>query len=504
MLCPTCGATNEPTAENCFGCGRGLFAVTEGAVLSGRYEILRPLGRGGMGMVYQAVDRELDEVVALKVLQPALARSPEIAHRFRSEIKLARKVRHPNVCAIHEYGQDGNRRFIVMEYVQGQDLKRVLREKRTLFPHEAYELSMQIASGLHAIHQVGVVHRDLKTSNIMLDTQGAVRLMDFGLAKLYEGDSSGPTRTGDVVGTPEYMSPEQARAAHIDARADVYALGIVIFELFTGTVPFRGETPVITMLKHLHDEPLEGPAAARLPAQIRPLLAHMLAKDREQRLPSCQEVLEALRLARSHLIEPVTPVDGGSIDTAGPADVTKSALRAAPEKARAPARRGLWLGLAALAAGAGLAGWWLPRLGAPAPPPAGPEVAAAPSAAPAVTAAALVPPPPRAAARSLPGPRPPSGAAPAPPAAPSPSAAEVVPAAGPGLLRVVVRPYADVSVDGKPVGTSPPLPPLPLASGSHTVYLTHPSYRPLARDVVIRPGEATRLEVDLAREGVRK
>ncbi len=300
MNCPSCQAANREDAENCFSCGKGLYVLTEGALVDSRYEVLSPLGRGGMGMVYKAHDRELDEVVALKVLRPEVAASAEMARRFRSEIRLARKVRHRNVCGIHEYGQDGHIRFIAMEFIDGLNLKEALREKGPLAPGEAYEVAITLAEGLQAIHQEGIVHRDLKTANIMRDSRGVVRLMDFGIAKEWRPDSDiGTTATGQVVGTPEYMSPEQVRGEKIDFRSDVYALGNVVFELFTGQVPFHSDTPAATFLKHLQEPaPLEGPGATRLPASLVPVLRKALSKDRDARFQTVRDMAQALRQAR--------------------------------------------------------------------------------------------------------------------------------------------------------------------------------------------------------------
>ena len=300
MVCPACGTPNEGIAESCFGCGRSLYSLTKGEVLSERYEILSLLGKGGMGMVYKAHDRELDEVVAIKILRPDIAQSAEMAKRFRSEIKLARKVRHKNVCGIHEYGQDRHLRYIAMEYVEGTDLKTLLRSKGPLPPEEAFDAAVQVASGLHAVHEVGIVHRDLKTPNLMRDGRGAIRLMDFGIAKSFDADgTTGATLTGQIVGTPEYMSPEQVRGERIDARSDIYALGIVAYELFTGGVPFHGDTPAATLMKHLNEPfTLEGTPAAKLPAAVVPVLRKALAKDRAERYASAEEMAEALRAAR--------------------------------------------------------------------------------------------------------------------------------------------------------------------------------------------------------------
>jgi serine/threonine protein kinase len=300
MVCRSCGTSNGDDAENCIRCGRGLLALVRGDVLSGRYEILDGLGRGGMGVVYKAHDRDLEETVAVKVLRPDLAFSTDIAKRFRSEIKLARRVRHPNVCAIHEYGQEGALRYIVMEFVEGIDLRQLLRKRGPLPSTEAFEVAFQVASGLQAIHALGIVHRDLKTPNLMKDPRGVVRLMDFGVAKQLGQErvnSSAATQTGHIVGTPEYMSPEQARGDPVDVRSDIYALGIVTFELFTGDVPFRGDTPVATLLMQMEREPpLE---ARRLPARLVPVLKRALAKERRERYSSAEQMAQALRVAAS-------------------------------------------------------------------------------------------------------------------------------------------------------------------------------------------------------------
>jgi serine/threonine protein kinase len=304
MICPSCKTPNDDAAETCFTCGRALAALTQGSVIAGRYEVLSPLGKGGMGMVYKAHDRMLEETVAIKVLRAEYAKTVEMAKRFRHEIKLARKVSHRNVCRIHEYGEDGGVRYISMEYVEGTDIKQLARERGGyLPPEEAFDVAIQAAEGLQAIHDVGIIHRDLKTSNIMRDPGGRVRLMDFGIAKIEGGDRSGSggglTMEGQIMGTPEYMSPEQCLGDRIDHRSDIYALGIVIYEIFTGTVPFRGDTPVATLFKHIQDPvPFDGIPAARIPLPAVPVLRKALAKNRADRYAAASEAAEALRRAQ--------------------------------------------------------------------------------------------------------------------------------------------------------------------------------------------------------------
>jgi serine/threonine protein kinase len=319
MRCPFCRGENHESAEVCFKCGRGLYALTQGHVVASRYEILATLGQGGMGTVYKAFDRALDEAVALKVLRGDLAKHQEMAKRFLSEIKLARRVRHKNVCGIHEYGEDSHLRYISMEFIDGVDLRGVLR-KRGALPHsEAFDVTIQIAQGLQAIHDQGIVHRDLKTANLMLDARGDVRLMDFGIAKLWGANEDTPlTAVGHIVGTPEYMSPEQIRGDRIDSRSDIYALGIVAFELFTGQVPFRADTPTVTLFRHLQDAPpLEGPAAAKLPPALVPVLRKVLAKDAAERYGSAEELGAALRLAHKASLSPRHPAIHMSVSSPG-------------------------------------------------------------------------------------------------------------------------------------------------------------------------------------------
>jgi serine/threonine-protein kinase len=509
MRCPACGAENEDDAEVCFHCRALLGAVTRGAVLGGRYEILSPLGRGGMGAVYRARDRVLEEDVALKVLRADVAGTEERARRFRSEVQLARRVSHWNVCRIHEYGEDGPLRFITMELVEGETLKDALRREERLPAARAFDVSLQVAQGLAAIHQAGVVHRDLKSANIMLDGSGRVRVMDFGIAKPEAAPGAAPS--GYVVGSPEYMSPEQARGLPVDARSDLYALGVVVHEVFTGDVPFRADTPVRTLLLHLEQAPaLDAPS---LPEGLRPVLRRALAKDPAARYASAREMEGALREARGD-----APARGSTAPV--------------PSPSRRPGFLGAGAAvLAAVVAAALLAGRRprdQPDSVAPTPPPVRETTPAPSPSSPAATPTAGSPPPVVAAAPRPPRPRD-SGvsAAPAPPTAPTPSstptalptptpspsptpaaAPATTPAAAPtpahdGALLVLVTPWADVSVDGEPRGQTP-LARIPLGPGPHDVRLTHPDYAPFPRRVVIRSGETFRLVVDLPTEGVRR
>jgi formylglycine-generating enzyme required for sulfatase activity/tRNA A-37 threonylcarbamoyl transferase component Bud32 len=304
VICPSCKAENDEAHDTCFQCGKALVRVlVQGSVLAGRYEILSPIGKGGMGMVYKARDRFLhDEIVAIKVMRSDILRAPEQARRFRSEILLARKVRHRNVCGIYEYNHDGDLELIAMELIEGKDYRRILRERGPLPPAEAFAVAIQITEGLEAVHEAGIVHRDLKTPNVMRDSRGVARLMDFGIAKSLANDTGG-TATGAILGTPEYMSPEQVRGEKVDARSDLYAMGVLIWELFTGRVPFQGDTPVATLFLHVQQPPpFDSDASRGLPGPLVPVLRRALAKRPDERYASAREMLDALREAERQTV----------------------------------------------------------------------------------------------------------------------------------------------------------------------------------------------------------
>ena len=339
MNCPSCRADNEESARFCFACGApldpALAALGKGAVLASRFEILGPLGRGGMGMVYRAFDRELGETVAIKVLRPDMAgESGRVARRFRSEIRLARRVRHRNVCSVYGDGEDRGLLYICMELVEGENLASAAREKGGLPPFEAWDAALQVADGLRAIHEVGIVHRDLKTANLMRDRHGVVRVMDFGIAKQYRPSTGGPTVTasGSLMGTPEYMSPEQLRGEETDFRSDLYSLGVVIYELFTGELPLRGDTPVATIVKQLQEIPVL--TAPGLPSELLPVLRRALAKTPAERFGTADEMREAIEAAAGEAALRGAPWRARA-GTLGPDDVTRPVSRG-PLRARAP------------------------------------------------------------------------------------------------------------------------------------------------------------------------
>jgi predicted Ser/Thr protein kinase len=514
MTCPSCSAENDATAEACFTCGKALHAVTQGTVLAGRYEIVSPLGQGGMGRVYKALDRVLEEHVALKVLRPEFAREPDMARRFLSEIKLARKVSHPNVCRIHEYGEEGGLRYISMELIDGVSLKEHLRQK-PLTVADAFELALGAASGLRAVHERGIIHRDFKTSNIMVDQRGRVRLLDFGIARVAGADTGTFTAAGHVLGTPEYMSPEQALGARLDFRSDIYALGCVVYEIFSGQAVFQGETPLVTLFKHINEAPPLDAAWAPIPPPLVPPLTIALAKDPAGRYETVALFAAALKEARARCLldAPAAVAASARPDptpTPTPATATihrpRTPSETAPYVAAAapppPARRvGRVAAAAALVAAAVAAVLWTrdaaqvrlaAEAGAIAPIRTG-------ASSPPSTTAPAVPLSTLAASRAD------SPARPRPSTRPELVADARVPDLGRatvGTLRLTVVPPAEVTVDGRLVGTVSTQA-LSLPPGTHVVKILHPDYKPLQRIVTITAGGTFELPLDLAEKGIR-
>jgi serine/threonine protein kinase/tetratricopeptide (TPR) repeat protein len=268
-------------------------ALEPGIMLGERYEIMKSLGEGGMGAVYKARDHELDRLVALKVIRPELAGHPDILRRFKQELILARQVTHKNVVRIFDLGTADGRKFITMDFIEGRDLKSILNERGRIPAAEAVPIVQQICRGLEAAHVEGVVHRDLKPQNIMLDAAGRVWLMDFGLARSME--LSGLTRTGVLMGTPDYMSPEQARAEKVDARSDLFSLGIIFFEMLTGRLPFQADTLMAKLLQRVQQRAV---AVTEIDPSIPPGVSAVVSKclepDVTKRYQSVREILDDL------------------------------------------------------------------------------------------------------------------------------------------------------------------------------------------------------------------
>ena len=224
----------------------GAGELKIGDLLGGRYELLKLLGEGGMGAVYKARDAELERDVALKVIKPELAEHPEILQRFKQELILARQVTDRNVIRIFDIGEAGKIKFITMEYLEGENLHQLLKQRGKLEVGEAVDIMEQVASGLAAAHREGIIHRDLKPGNIMRDKSGRVVVMDFGLARTFSGD--GMTRTGAMLGTIEYMSPEQAQGKELKASSDIFTVGLILYELLSGVMPFHAESAIASLV----------------------------------------------------------------------------------------------------------------------------------------------------------------------------------------------------------------------------------------------------------------
>ncbi|MGH9584815.1 MAG: protein kinase domain-containing protein, partial [Bryobacteraceae bacterium] len=260
-----------------------------GDLIADRYEILEKLGEGGMGTVYKVHDRELDRLVALKTIRPDLASNISTIRRFKQELLLARQISHRNVIRIYDLGVAGGLRFITMEFVEGRDLRSLLVDRGKLSPEESAAIVKQICAGLQAAHAEDVIHRDLKPQNILIDRHGHVRIMDFGLARTLE--QSGITGTGVIVGTADYMSPEQARGDELDARSDLFSLGLIFYELLTGILPFTAESIVTTLLRRTREraEPIQS-VDASIPSWIGRIAMRCLEPDPARRYQSAAEI----------------------------------------------------------------------------------------------------------------------------------------------------------------------------------------------------------------------
>jgi tetratricopeptide (TPR) repeat protein/predicted Ser/Thr protein kinase len=272
--------------------------LNPGMLLGARYEIMERLGGGGMGTVYKAKDREVDRLVAVKVIRAELAGDSDILSRFKQELILARKVTHKNVIRIFDLGRAGGVRFITMEYIDGQDLRSMVKTGGKPSPAKCVEIIQQVCLALEAAHAEGVVHRDLKPQNIMIDAQGKVYVMDFGIARSV--GSEGLTMTGALVGTPEYMSPEQVKGEDVDGRSDIFTLGIIFYELLTGKMPYRAETIQRAMYKRTVERAV-APAAedASVPAFLSDLVSKCLEIDPQKRYQTASELwadLESWRI----------------------------------------------------------------------------------------------------------------------------------------------------------------------------------------------------------------
>ena len=288
-------AIRKETAQDTLaGSNWGGVLLQIGAVLANRYQIVKILGQGGMGAVYEARDLELDREVALKVIRPELANSPEILLRFKQELVLARQVTDRNVIRIFDLGEAEKIKFITMEFVEGESLHQILKQQGKVEVAEAVDIVEQAARGLAAAHREGVIHRDLKPSNIMRDKNGRVVVMDFGLARTLGSD--GMTRTGAMLGTIEYMSPEQAQGKELKPSSDIFAIGLILYEMLSGVMPFHAETAIASLLKRTQQRAI--PLAdidKKIPGILSNIVSKCLEKDPQLRYQSAEGLVADLR-----------------------------------------------------------------------------------------------------------------------------------------------------------------------------------------------------------------
>lgn len=272
-----------------------LSGIAPGALMGQRFEILAVLGAGGMGVVYKARDRELDDLVALKMLKKELMGDPGHLERLKAEIKLARRITHPNVLRTHDFGEIDGIPYISMEYVRGVTLRYLLDQTHRLPYSAGLRLAKQLCAGLGAAHAQGVMHRDIKPENLILEPTGNAKLMDFGIARPIKRMAPGQTQEGFIVGTPLYLSPEQLQGQEVDARADIYSTGVVLYEIFTGELPFNAQSAVDIMLKHLR-EPAPSPRIhwPEIPPKLEGIILRCLEKDPAARYRTVEELQKDL------------------------------------------------------------------------------------------------------------------------------------------------------------------------------------------------------------------
>ncbi|HMA41567.1 MAG TPA: protein kinase [Gemmatimonadales bacterium] len=551
--CVKCHTPLPDHSRFCFACGAdqtggGVDAQASGPVealqarlqrlVQGKYEIIRLVGKGGMGAVFLAQDLTLEREVAIKVLPPDFSTDPQVIKRFQQEAKTAAKLDHNNIIPIYRVESEEGLNYFVMKYISGTSLEDVLESKQPLTYDYVQRILWEAACALGHAHSRGVVHRDVKPANIMFDHDGRVMLTDFGISKALQS-ASGLTGTGMIIGTPHYMAPEQAKGQPVDGRADQYSLGVVGYRLLAGSLPFSGDSVHTILYKHIFEEaPRVSALRKDIPRFLTDPIQRALSKDPVERFPTMEEFATAIwpeqpvsatgkATPRPVLQRPAPGARTGAPVTAdAPTEHVASAaaapttplpsMRGRPAPAARPAKRssraGLWVLLAVVAVGAGGYVWWSGRNtagtgdGEPsattppaAPPAANPAPAATPQSlsvatqTPNTTATAVVAPPspaPPASDRRATTPQrqpqrqPPARQAPPPVVQPPPQQA---PAEEQGSLTIDSDPSGEVFIDGVDVGPTP-LVNYALKPGTHQLRIEAPGYRTLSRTVQVAAG----------------
>lgn len=331
-------------------------------VFGRRYRVTEKIGTGGMADVYKAVDEVLGRTVAVKVLHPQYAADPNFVARFRQEAQAAANLSHPNIVNIYDWGQDDSIYYIVMEWVRGTDLKTLLMERGPLDPMKAAEYGIQVASALSVAHGYDIIHRDIKPHNIVLTPEGSVKVMDFGIAR---AGNTTMTQTGSVLGTAQYISPEQAQGRSLTPASDLYSLGIVLYELTTGRLPFEGDTPVAVALKQVNEEAVPPRKInPNIPASLEAVIMRAMRKNPAERYAAASEMRDDLRRVVSGA--PVAAAPGLAATSVMPAvQREEHAAAYAPRRAAVAAKKRNpwpWIALAAALILLGLLGAWMTGL----------------------------------------------------------------------------------------------------------------------------------------------
>src|SRR5947209_1666996 len=314
--------------------------ATEARLLGGRYELGEVLGYGGMAEVHLGRDVRLGRDVAVKLLRPDLARDPSFQGRFRREAQSAASLNHPSIVAVYDTGEDTqggtSTPYIVMEYVEGRTLREVLEAEGRLLPQRALEITANVCAALDQAHRAGIVHRDVKPGNVMLTPAGEVKVMDFGIARAMTGSTSTMTQTAAVIGTAHYLSPEQARGEHVDARSDIYSTGCMLYELVTGAPPFSGDTPVAVAYQHVREEPIPpSRVEPEVPAAIDAIVLKAMAKNPANRYQTAAQMRADLERALAGQPVEAAPVLAEDSTTVLPPPATTVLLR---QQQRRPGR----------------------------------------------------------------------------------------------------------------------------------------------------------------------